>query len=64
MSRCVTRWSVTLADPLDHHHVGDRWTRLQSLISDRFEKRRLATAISAVGGDQDLRLGIVDAIRQ
>jgi hypothetical protein len=40
--------------------VGQR----ERLVGGRLERQHLAAAVAAVGGDDDLRLGVVDAVGQ
>jgi len=49
---------------LHHHHVFDRWSRLQCFVGIALQWNYLAAAIAGVRGDQHLHLGIVDPVAQ
>jgi hypothetical protein len=49
---------------LDDQHVLDRGGVGQRLVRVGLERRDLAAPVAAVGGDQHLRLGVVDAVAQ
>ena len=47
---------------LVNQNACNRWGALQRLIGDRLQLKEVPFAVPAVGGDQDLRRGVVDAI--
>ena len=53
-----------IAQPPDDEHVLDGRGRQQRLVDGRLEGRRLAPPPAAVRGDDQLRLRVVDAIRE
>ena len=53
-----------VADALEHQHFLDRGRLLQRVIDVLFELDHLPAPPSAVGGDADLRFGVVDPIGQ
>ena len=58
------RARALVADPADHEHVLDGRGRLERFVDGRLERRRLAAAPAAVGGDDELRLRVVDPVAQ
>ena len=53
-----------IADAADDEGVLDRRGRRQGVVDGRLERRRLAAPPAAVGGDDELRLRVVDAVAQ
>ena len=49
-----------VAEPPDHQDVLDGRRLGDRLVDGRLERHRLAAAVAAVGGDDELRLGVVD----
>jgi hypothetical protein len=55
---------VVAGDPPDHNAGGDRRRGRQRHVDDRLEQVGCAPAEAAVGGDDHLALGVVDAVGQ
>jgi hypothetical protein len=51
-------------DPIDHHHVLDGRAVGDGNICGGLQQSRLAPAPTAIGGDQHLAFGVVDAVSQ
>ncbi len=49
---------------LDHHHVANAGAVFEGVINLRFERKHAAPAVTAICGDDQLGISVVDAVRQ
>ncbi len=54
-------WRPRLATAIDERG-GDRWRLLHRLVGDRLQLKEAPLPVATIGGDQHLRLSVVDAV--